>query len=115
MEDSAYREGLYQLGMEAYETRCFREALKYWKEAAALGHIKSMVGGHNSSPRGIPSRIYNKAIISDGSRLATLIFCPNIRLIPTQNIKMFPIYDRLLRAASVINGCRNPASRVIVP
>ena len=55
------------------------------------------------------------AITIAGSILATRIFFPQIRLIPTQKISMEPIIDKLERASFVIIGLASFASKVIDP
>lgn len=55
------------------------------------------------------------AIIMEGNKLATRIFLPQTKLIPTQQIKIEPINEILNNANSVINGFTNDANKVIEP
>lgn len=54
------------------------------------------------------------AIIMAGNRLAVLTFFSQIRLIPTQYIKMEPTIERLLNANGVIISSIKPKSSVIL-
>lgn len=51
----------------------------------------------------------------EGSKFATLICFPKVRLIPTQNISMAPTSDKLDNACTVKNGSSKLARRVMVP
>ena len=53
--------------------------------------------------------------ITAGSRFATRIFLPQIRLIPTQKISTFPTKERYPMAVSVMIGRITVASRVTAP
>lgn len=54
------------------------------------------------------------AIIMAGNRLAVLTFFSQIRLIPTQNIKMKPTIERLLNANGVIISSIKPGSVILL-
>ena len=50
-----------------------------------------------------------------GSRFATFIFLPQIRLSPSQKMSTEPVRERFVRAFSVITGSMNFESRVTEP
>ena len=50
-----------------------------------------------------------------GSRFATLIRFPQIRLVPTQKISIEPVSDMLDKACSVMKGSTSRASSVMDP